>query len=67
MTEKVNAYKELEKELNRTAVISQEFKSIILAWVQQEIYDAYHRGVEEGKRLVAIPTEEDDEDLNLKY
>lgn len=43
-----DAYKTLENELDKTAVISVEFKRFILGWVLQLTSEAYERGRRAG-------------------
>lgn len=45
----VNAIDELRKELDRTGVISEDFKSVLVSWNNLTASQAYRRGVEAQK------------------
>lgn len=46
--EERNAYQVVKEELDKTIVISPEFKNWILAWLSSGMEDAFRRGREEG-------------------
>lgn len=48
------ALEEFERELERTAVISTEFKRTLRAWAYQAVRDAYERGQEDAQAKARI-------------
>lgn len=44
----MNAYEQLKAELDRTAVISSDFKGQILGWAQHIASEAFDRGRKQG-------------------
>lgn len=50
MAEKPIALEHLRAELDKTTVISEQFKKTLIGLASSAVYEAYHRGVEEGKR-----------------
>lgn len=46
----MSALDPMRKELDKTSVLSQEFKTQLLSLTQQAISEAYRRGFDEGRR-----------------